>query len=80
MPQAISRKEMEAWLDRHTRRCPLGRVSYRTCRSLRNRPGYGEAFLHGKWPVRPTKCERCNWLRYFAYEAKEEEKVLVRTN
>lgn len=70
----------EAWLDRNTIRCALGRVTPAQCEANRQKPGWlGKArkspSCAGHWETRrPPKCDRCTDHERLIREFRERRK------
>lgn len=70
----------EAWLDRNTFRCALGRVTPAQCEATRRKPGWlGKArkspSCAGHWETRrPPKCDRCTDHERLIREFRERRK------
>jgi hypothetical protein len=57
----------EKWLQEHTRRCPIGRITKGQCERLRARPTIKDASAQDKL-IRPQVCMGCQWWLYFPGE------------
>jgi len=56
--------EIEKWLERNTRRCPVGRVTQEMCERLGARPQIKDATERDRL-IRPLVCVECSWWVYF---------------
>ncbi len=57
----------EKWLQEHTQKCPIGRVTQEMCGCLRDRPRIKEAREYDL--SRPLVCVGCQWWMYFPQSA-----------
>lgn len=65
----IKEDEIEIWLQKHTIKCPLGKVSKWQCENNRKRPKIKDC---GEWDLpMPFKCMGCDPRDYF----KQKEEV-----
>ena len=60
----VTNKDIENWLDKHTRKCPIGRVTPEMCERLRGRPRIKDATERDRL-IRPLVCVDCKWWEYF---------------
>ncbi|RLB07042.1 MAG: hypothetical protein DRG27_06835 [Deltaproteobacteria bacterium] len=69
----MNKNAIEKWLEKYTRKCPIGRVTREQCERLRSRPLVKDA---GEYDlVRPLACVNCKWWLYFPPEEEKQKKA-----
>lgn len=77
MGKAEKQTDTDTWMEQNTFECPLGRISAETCKSVRERPRFGEEPPGTPMLIRPTACEKCN---QWEEDMKEDRNLRNREN